>query len=221
MSLAKITLLGMMEFQSNLFDKMELPAMIDKETLINNILLAGGEFEVIYTNPYFLTEAIGNWSRKNKRTFDKWIEAVNVDFSPIENYDRYEDITDHTNNESNLHYGLKNVLEDATATTTTGSTKDENKTSAYDSSTYQPNNENTMTYNNLKNTNSGSRTSTNSGKDSSDGFTHVKHEAHIHGNIGVTESTTMAEHFIDFYKKSNIYEMITDLFLNEFTIIIY
>ena len=101
MSSAKITLFSFARWmelnQKDLFSQMLLPEGIDKETLTDNILIRGGEFEVVYSDPDFMQRAIGSWSKKWYRTFSKWIEALDIEYNPLENYDRIEDFTDTIN----------------------------------------------------------------------------------------------------------------------------
>lgn len=77
-----------------LFDLLELPDLIDKETVVDNILLQGGEFEVLYADPEFMRNAIGMWGRKHYYTFEKWAIAQSLTYNPLENYDRIEDWQD-------------------------------------------------------------------------------------------------------------------------------
>ena len=101
MSSAKITLFSFAQWMQmndkDLFSEMILPDGIEKSTLTDNILLRGGEFEVVYAQPDFMQRAIGTWSKKWYRTFTKWVEALAVEYNPLENYDRMEDFTDTTN----------------------------------------------------------------------------------------------------------------------------
>lgn len=98
MSTAKITLFSfarwMNENNKDLFANLTLPQGLQKSTLVDNILLRGGEFEVVYSDPNFMQYAIGSWSQKWYRTMQKWIEALSIDYNPLENYDRYENIQD-------------------------------------------------------------------------------------------------------------------------------
>ena len=97
MSQAKITLIGLENYlnpDQSLFDKMTLPEDIDKDTLIGSILMRCQEFELLYSDPYFMQDAISIWSRKNYRTFDKWVKALNIEYDPLYNYDRTEEYTD-------------------------------------------------------------------------------------------------------------------------------
>lgn len=99
MSRAKMTLIGYYEYLDavgvDLFaDLSELPAGIDKDTLESNIILQGGEFEVLYGDPYLLKHAVSPWVQKWYRTFEKWVTALNIEYDPLYNYDRTEEWTD-------------------------------------------------------------------------------------------------------------------------------
>ena len=94
MSLAKITLIGMYDYDATLFDNMQIPETLDKQTLIGNILLRGGEFETLYASVPFMKQAIGIWSSKWEDTFERWAETVALEYNPIENYDRMEEWDD-------------------------------------------------------------------------------------------------------------------------------
>lgn len=160
MATAKICLIDFNRYMSanneDLFSLLNLPEGIDKDTLTGNILLRGGEFECVYSDPYFIQNAIAVWSSKWYRTFDKWVKALAIEYAPLENYDRQEDWTDTTDgstsgrrdngNTRTLNYTDTNTLgsaetrtldleDERTLDTTNTSTHD---VSAYDSSTYQP-----------------------------------------------------------------------------------
>lgn len=95
MSKAKITLYGLArwcnEKGSDLFSDMLLPDGIEKDILCNNILFRGSEYEVMYPDPDFMKVQIGYWSRRNYRTFDKWIKVLNIPYEPLYNLDVYEE----------------------------------------------------------------------------------------------------------------------------------
>lgn len=247
MSSAKLTLIGlqkyMADFEDDLFKDLTLPEGIDKEILTNNILLNGGEFEVMYPDPHFLQLAIQLWGRKWYRTFEKWVSALSIEYAPLENYDRTEDWTN-----QNYHTSSTSARRDSGNTRTfdnqdkrTIDTEDErtldttrtseDEVSAFDSSTYQPSAKNTTD-------DDGTDTLTHSGTDTVDYSGTIKdeygegssgqengnstdtHGGRIHGNIGVTTSQQMLQAELD-VSLWNIYEHITDLFLSEFVIPIY
>ena len=247
MSSAKITLLSFYEWlkweEGDLFTELVLPEGIDKDVLTNNILIRGGEFEVVFSEPHFMQKAVGNWGKKWYRTFEKWIEALSLEYNPLENYDRMEDYTDTTNrglsssgrkdsgNTRTFDNEDKETLDRTDKLTHDTTQETEHTVSAYDSSTYQPSDKNVTDMD-------GTETTTHTGTDT---FNHTgtitdeygegvsgsekenttaKHTGRLHGNIGVTTSQQMLEAELDI-AKWNIYEHITDIFLEEFVIPIY
>lgn len=207
MSSAKVTLIAMNTFFTNaggdLFQGLTLPEGLAKDTLTNNILLQGGEFEVLYSDPFFLQNAISIWADREAATFERWVNALAIEYAPLENYDRHENWTDTLDSDGTSRTtGTNDTSTSGTVTT---------DVSAYDSSTYQPKDKVT-TSETIDNDTTENNTSTldNTGM----------HAGRIHGNIGVTTSQQMLEAELDL-GYWNIYSRITDMFLKEFTIMIY
>ena len=207
MSSAKVTLLAMNSFFTNaggdLFQGLTLPEGLAKNTLTNNILLQGGEFEVLYSDPFFLQNAISIWADREQATFKRWVDALAIEYAPLENYDRHEDWTDTLDSDGTSRTtGTNDTSTNGTVTT---------DVSAYDSTGYQPK-EKVTTAETIDNDTTENNTSTldNEGV----------HAGRIHGNIGVTTSQQMLEAELDL-GYWNIYSRITDMFLKEFCIMIY
>lgn len=207
MSSAKYTLIGIQSYFKNagsdLFENLSLPTGLDKDTLTDNILLVGGEFEVLYSDPNFLKSAIGVWSDREAATFQRWVDALAIEYAPLENYDRHENWTDTLDSDTTASSTGTND------TSTSGTVT--NDVSAYDSSTYQPHDKTTT-----------SETIDNDTTERSSGTLDNEsvHAGRIHGNIGVMTSQAMLQAELDL-GYWNIYSRITDLFLNEFCIMIY
>lgn len=113
MSNAKFTLFGCEKYfitqNQSLFDNLNVPSGITKSTLIDNIMLRGGEFEVQYGDPDFLRAAIGSWSNKWMPTMQRWVNALAIEYNPLENYDRIEDWTDNiARSDAMTHTGSSN-----------------------------------------------------------------------------------------------------------------
>lgn len=248
MSSAKITLLGFSRWMSDNSDDLfkafnDLPAGIDKDVLVNNILLRGGEFEVIYSDPYFMQESIYTWLAKWQRTIEKWLAALAVEYDPLNNYDRHEEYTDtegigDTETRSGTRTDSRsgsNSATSAAATNTTGSDTGtagtENQVSAFNASTYQPKDRSDTTTGSTTSSSTGT-TSTNSAASLDSGSEStadtraasrnrlLQHTAHLFGNIGITTSQEMllAELSV---AEWNLYDHITDLFLTEYIIPVY
>lgn len=230
MAQAKITLIGIENYlnpERSVFDSMILPEGIDKDVLIGSIILRCQEFELLYSDPDFLIPAVGVWSRKNYRTFNKWVKALDIEYDPLFNYDRTEEYTDtHTgssnrtgsfNTSGSGSNTLTNNLTDTSADTLTHSEKAYNDTNYVGTTQDQSNGSITRTgtaSNALSNTNQGSDSD-----QSNDNYTNV-HKARLFGNIGVTTSQQMLQSELDI-ARWNLYEHIADLFCNEFCIMVY
>lgn len=229
MATAKITLTSFYTWFNtaspvdDLFKNMTLPEGIDKDTLVGNILMRGGEFEVLYSDPFFNQNLIGIWSKKWYRTFDKWVKALAIEYSPLENYDRMEEWGETRNNHGSET--TSGTLGRTTSDSLNRSGTDGNTTttsvSAYDSSNYQPANQVVSSgTNGFTDTGSGSLNDTTSGSTTTNFGEGIKHESRTHGNVGVTTSQQMLEAELQI-AEWNLYEHITDLFLSEFVIPIY
>ena len=191
MASATLTLMGLYNYDNTIFDGLTLPEGIEKSTLVANILLRSGDFECIYPDPDFLKSAITLWGKKWQRTFIRWIDALNIDYDPLENYNRYEHWTD---------AGEASGESDGTSgSTNTG------KTSAYDQADFSNHDQTVI--------DASDHTETSSSNAS-------EHDGRIHGNIGVTTSQQMLLSELDL-GYWNIYEKITDVFLTEFVLPIY
>lgn len=249
MSVYKITIPGLEsvanEQNISLFDFMQVPEMIDKDILVDNIIIEAGAYESLYSDIDFIRRKVAVWSAKNQRTWEKWASALAIEYSPLENYDRNESWSDG-------HQGSKS--ESSSETTTTSSTESgtdsnthtynnvkddhqvrdltsENKRAAFNSATYEnaekdinsgsedttrTGNETDSGTNSLTSSGSGSKGVTSSGNDS---YLN-RHSGRVHGNIGVTTSQQMLQAELDI-ARWNIYNQITDMFIVEFTLPIF
>lgn len=192
---SKITLIGMYQYNNTLFDGLTFPEGIDKDLAISRILNKSEEFELVYSDFNYLKNRIDTWGKVWERTFTKWVEALSIEYDPLYNYDRHEDIED--------------AAESHSSTTTSASTTSntENKVSAYDSDAYS----------NKEKVDSGANTSQ-GGVGDADSKT-TRH-AHLYGNIGVTTSQQMLRDQLDI-SQWGLYEHISDLFIEEFCILVY
>ena len=156
MAESKITLIGFYNYykavDKDMFSNLSLPTGIDKDIVINNILLKGGEFEVLFSNPEFLENMISLWSSKYRHTFERWYLALTEDYNPLHNFDRHEEYNDQrtegetinrnmsnnrSSNRNNVETGEKG--ENVTAldhSISSGTGETSNGVSAYDSSNY-------------------------------------------------------------------------------------
>ena len=204
-----MSILGLYNYDNTIFDTMSLPALINtnKTTLINNLLMECAEFEILYTDPDFMKNAINAWSSKMVTVWEKLLATTQYDYDPIANYDRHEQYTDTvkgTNNSTrtpNLTDELTNGLVNTQA---------------------QNSYENAGMIDALKSTNSGKDTTTHTGNEQiygSDNRT-IEHYAHLYGNIGVTTTQEMIKQ----ERESvlfNMFDVIISDFKDRFCLMIY
>lgn len=195
MATAKLTLIGMYNYDDTLFDGLQLPSYFDKETLVNTILLAGGEFGALYPDPAFMKRAISLWGAKNQRYFERLAKVMQEDYDPLENYNRQEKWTDTGEGSSESSF------------TNTTSGTDEGKVSAFNSSTYE-------------NRNLDTSTETDTGSSSGSSEYENNREGYARGNIGVTTSQEMFRQEMEIVSLSP-YDVLAGDFINEFCIKLY
>lgn len=207
MSKAKVTMIGLYHFHEGLFDQLELPDGVDSEIVINTILDKAADFEVIYADPFFTENMIGLVSRKWQRTFQKWYDALQLTYNPIENYDRYEHWTDDGTNTGT-------VKDDGGSHGTSSSDgKSDEYVTTYDSDNLHLNTE-TVDHSEAEADNTNHNTNTRDLKDNNE------HDGRMHGNIGVTTSQEMLEAELEI-DEWNIYEHIADIYVRELCIMVY
>ena len=227
-TMQRLTLIGLSNYDSTLFDNLELPDGYDKETFINSLLLEHGEKCVLYSNPAFMKNAIGLWGRKWSLELTRIYEALTAEYDPIYNYDRYEEYTDEESRELNTSSSAGHTAKDTpnynTVRDTNTSATTERTVSADNSSGYQPDWKETV--NGGKNTETTSGTtqdltesSNQTGKDTES--KDFKHTAHLYGNIGVTTSAQMVTEVVKQRFEYNLYATAARLFANELLIGIY
>ena len=227
-----VSLDGMLSYLENintpLFSAVSLPTGIDRQTMIDTIYQDGAEFGVIYPDPTFFRNRVNAWFLTKYKTFDKWNTVLNMEYNPIENYDRMEAWTDSGTISDTGARTDTGTSHDTTESTTTlnGSTTTENETSGTESGTTSGTTSETEEGSETRHdvtdfeSESNGRTTLEShttGSRESDG----EHEGRIHGNIGVTTTQAMIEQELSLRKNYNIYNMISDCFCDEFLIQVY
>lgn len=239
---SKITLIGLYNYDNSLFDNLTFPTGIDKNIAIARILEKSEEFEVLYSDFDYLKNRIGTWSSVWQRTFEKWVKALAVEYDPLYNFDRHEYYTDAKArdyrderaeiNNGQLSTGSEETSKSVSNTVTGSDTKSETeqKVSAYDSGYTGKEKEESSAVTNQ--TGSGDAESTIKGVNNTvnsnsldsniSGVSNemLQHEARLFGNIGVTTSQQMLRDELDI-ATWNLYDHISDIFIEEFCILVY
>lgn len=206
MGQAKVTLIGLENFLNmndmSIFDFLKLPEKVDKVTVENSILMDLGEYEPLWGEPLFFRNMVGVWSEKWAMTFQKWSDVLNLEYNPIENYDRQEEwIDEEKNDNTSTGSNAGNIEDHAT---------NQQDVSAFNDTGFDPSNRSTIT--------SGTITS-NSANSSSTETKDSRRSGRVHGNIGVTTSQRMVIEQTEVAQLS-VYQHIIDMFAKEFLLLV-
>lgn len=199
-----IDLLMMNNYDHTIFDNLQLPATMNKDDFINNLLFETAELELLYSKPDFLKFAIGIWSKKELSIWEKLDATLHYEYNPINNTDRTETetVTEEKTGKRNID-GSSTDTGSANSTTTNNYKRDESTTdvrsvSSYDSDTLKTAEQSTNTIeadntdtstNESRSTGTSTLTQTQNSKDSGT----VTRELHTSGTIGVITTQAMIE----------------------------
>lgn len=208
----KMTLNGLYDYgqlrNDDLFEDMILPDHLDKEVVLNSILIECGELPVMWADYPFLKNQIRVWFKRKKPIFDKMVELLEMEFNPLYNYDRYEEYED-SETENNL------ATENNSATSSgSGGATNTNAATSYESETFKNTDKQTSESSN-------SATSSSDTTSSSDSTRDFTHSAHLFGNIGVTTSVDMLVQAADEWYSRDIPHIIAEEFKCDFCIGLY
>ena len=239
MAQSKITLIGMEQYLNpdlSVFESLDLPDGINKDTLIGTILLRCQEFELLYSDPDFMIAAVNVWGKKNYWTFDRWVKLINKEYDPLYNKDYFEEWTDthegeyskegsesaSGNTSQTNDLTMTNNLKTENDTTVTHAEKAFNDQYMVDTSKDTTDGE-IKDSGTVKNTGTVSNQFGNTGSNDESGddsYTN-KHSYHGYGNIGITSAQELFLKEVNDVAVWNMYEHIADIFCKEFCIMIY
>lgn len=234
----------------DIFDGLTLPedSPLDREVLINSILMKCGLNIPMYADPYIFRSAVNVWSAKNQYTFVHVGKIYSAEYSPIENKNyftehstsRSRDMTDNTTGsnsktENTSSNNSSNVTEQKISTHSgTDTTTDTMETSAYNETTYQDKDKQTSDLvhgEQIADSGNGSTTATGQiAKSVSGSLTNDKtidedetitETSHEHGNIGVSTNFDLEQGEYKLLSDFRPYDFLAGLFENELTLYIY
>ena len=216
---AWISVLGLYNYDSTLFDGMYTPMGMDKQLLVDNILLECAELEILLPDPNVLKQAISFWSRSQARVWDKLMASTQFVYNPIWNKEgiikeketrdltETHDLTDTRNNTETRN--LAGTL-DAT---------DTDKRSAYNATTFQNQEQHILDHDSTDTgtvSNAGTAKDTGTLKDSGT----INRERVEQGNIGITTTQQMIKEERE-VSEFNMYDYIVRSFKERFCIMVY
>lgn len=209
----RLTLYGMTQYDPDLFSGIMLPEGITRSDLVNHIIERSGDLYPYYQVVPRFKILINNFFKRRNYNYNQMAKALNAEYSPIENYDRYEDeIRDISHGGADTH------------TTSLGSKiKTVNSGNSTDQTVPFP--DGSAFTDRAKTINSGQTETENSGSDQDTTAYGMKRDehtvSHIHGNIGVTTAQQMIEAELNLRMRFDLIDMIASDFEREFLIQLY
>lgn len=212
---ATLSILGLAKWSPQIWDNFNVPEGLSKQTAISSIIMEASELELLYSDWPTMQELIGVWSARRNPIWEKLYATTQLEYNPIENYDRMEDWKDTgTQNESGTSQitGTSSARSSATDQSTTV-----NSVQGYDGSDWANHdksevNGESSTAADTDTTQDGSTT----GKTDSENI----RTGRAHGNIGVTTTQQMivAEREV---RNFDIYDVIANDFIDTFCLGVY
>ena len=246
MSVARVSLLGLMRYDSDLFEEVRLPAAPwskyftennidipepDKDILIAHILRRAANLEIFLPNVQTVRPALKVWSITNGYKWKKLWESLHYEYNPIWNKDAYYTEEEHFTRDLKDEYD-----EDATNNNTktfgkkvTGSgsqnSTSTDRVSAYNVNGFQDReqntyNETTSSTEQESGTEGDAASGTRNGTNDATGTTDTLRTRREYGNIGVTTTMQMLKEQREL-AAFNWYDMVCDSFIAEFCIDVF
>ena len=110
-----LSIMGLYEYDNNLFEGLQLPEGLSREAVINEILLQCAELEIMYPNIDIMKLAITTWSVANQYTWQKLYDTMVVEYNPIWNVDATVNIDRDTSGSGNATDAVKGFNSDTWA----------------------------------------------------------------------------------------------------------
>lgn len=197
---ATLSILGLYQFNNDIFDFFQVPNGLSKDNAIAEILSQCAELELVYPSYDVMKQLIGVWTTSELYQWTRAYEDMTIEYNPIWNVDGTETET------------IERELSGATTTSSNTTANDNtiNSTKGYNS------NEWTETD---KSTGVASGTASGSGKESiTETITTTKTRG---GNIGVTMTQQMLTADLDLLTRLNPYQFIVNSFKRRFCLLVY
>jgi hypothetical protein len=214
-----MSLLGLYNYDSTLFENLVLPDGINPVLVRDNLLMETAELEVLYTDPDFMKLAIGTWSAKQMPVWTKMYKTTTIEYDPLENYNRTS-TWETTNKLKTATNSLDSNADTSDSESTMTDKGTENDYTAAFNSDPLVNNAKTEHDDAQGNTTKISNSGTLTHDSTTDHDSDTNHTEHSYGNIGVTtnQDMLMKEREVATF---NIIDYITDDFKKRFCLLVY
>lgn len=220
---------GLYAFDNTIFDRMHIPMYhggdepwpyVDRDIIVQNILMDTMDLEVLYPDPDFMKEAISVWSLAMLDSWQHMADALYKAYEPLENYDRHEEWTDEGTRTDNLtEKNNGGMTGSGSVSETTGGNITTSK-KGYNSGGWVAGEKQDST-GSVSNTTTDSTTTNNTRTNTGTVGNKGEHKGRIHGNVGVTTAQEMLESEIKLRAEYQLTFIITNDFKRRFCLLVY
>lgn len=88
-----LSFLGLYNYDSTVFNELRVPTGVNKETVVNNLMLSTNTLSVVYPNPDTLKAALGMFSEMMMPTWQRAYDALQIQYEALYNMDIAESET--------------------------------------------------------------------------------------------------------------------------------
>lgn len=82
-----LSIIGLYEYNTDVFAGLNVPEGMDRQTVIDEILMECGGLELLYPSYTFMKMAISNWSKVEENIWNKLHNSESFDYNPLWNVD--------------------------------------------------------------------------------------------------------------------------------------
>ena len=225
---ATLSFLGLYRADDQLFSMLQVPAGVNKDLLIDNLLLDSAELEVVYPDPDFMKNALGIYSQRQLKVWENLAKTFDLQYNPIWNVDgvtKEKESRDlkHADKGSETKSDSRSGTETESGTGSNSSTLTVER-AGFNSSSYGADEKQTASGTaksdvTRKDNSSGTETR-NDERSGSDTGT-IQRETVRTGNIGVTTTQQMLREELEIRPQLNIYKYIIEDLKSRFCLLVY
>ena len=209
---AKLSILGLYDWDKHIFDNLVIPDTLNKTELVYNLLMETADLTVVYPDSDFFKMAVGHWSQIRLHAWERMSRVLYEDYDPYINIKRDE---------------TREIIEERNLKGTEDYTKDLDGTSSnHSGTTVKVNAWETATLQDQSNTtanDSGSVNSTDTlDRETTDtGTVKTTEHYHVEGDSAITDAQDVLVNEINARVKYDLYRIIIDEFKQRFCLLIY
>ena len=211
---AWLSVLGLYQYHPALFDTFALPYGVSKDVLVDAIMMECAELEVLFPDAGVFQYMIGSWSRSRVDAWTRIANALSVDYNVLDNYDITRTYTTKEVSENSENEETEGMLE------STSTTESEGASTQSQAAFNEGLRENAQTTTGQDVSSQAGQEQTGSRNLSRNGNIVREHTETEKGDNSVRSTQHMLTQELDF-RKTDIYQIITEEFRDKFCLEVY